>query len=78
MKATELNHRCKELLEYNKQQMKWKPCCIRYTKWFCTDTELAWTLAALESDAVFESEYMRNIAKIKYCCFCGKNLYESE
>lgn len=65
-------HRCKELLEYNKNT--YKPCAIRYDKWFPFDNDKTWILSSLKSDTEWLTEYMVNIAKIKYCCFCGEKL----
>ena len=64
-------HRCGQLLEYNKHTHK--PCTIHYDKWLPFDEE-TWILSSLHSDSEWLTEYMTNIAKIKYCCFCGEKL----
>lgn len=64
-------HRCKELLEYNKNN--YKPCAIQYEPWFYNENP-TWIIKALETDNEWYSTYMWHFAKIKYCCFCGKKL----
>ena len=67
------SHRCKEILEYNEKT--YKPCCIRYEPWLYNEKPI-WILSSLETDSEWDSTYMWHTAKIKYCCFCGKNLEE--
>ena len=64
-------HRCKELLEYNKNN--YKPCAIRYEPWMWNEKP-TWILSSLETDNEYDTTFMFHSAKIKYCCFCGKNL----
>lgn len=67
------SHRCKEILKYNENT--YKPCCIRYEPWLYNEKP-TWILSSLETDNEWDSTFMWHTAKIKYCCFCGKNLEE--
>ena len=69
-----ITHRCKELLEYNKNNFK--PCAIQYKSWFPYEKP-SWLLCALENnDEDWDIKFMHSMAKIKYCCFCGRKLNE--
>lgn len=69
-------HRCKELLEYNKNN--YKPCAIQYNSWL-PFLEPTWLLCALETnDEDWDIKYMHPMAKIKYCPFCAKELEEKD
>jgi hypothetical protein len=67
-------HRCKELLEYNKNTFK--PCAIQYQPFVsCIGEKPTWILKVLEScEEDWDIKYMDSVAKIKYCCFCGEKL----
>ena len=69
-------HRCKELLEYNKNS--YIPVAIRYEKWFKTfdinNDYLSWILSKLEWDNDGFVKYMTNCCRIEYCPFCGEKL----
>ena len=69
-----INHRCNELLKYDNNN--YKPCTIHFDKWHPYDNEgRVWILKALEtSDEDWSIKYMYNIAKIKFCPFCGEKL----
>lgn len=67
-------HRCKELLEYNKNNFK--PCAIRYGTWLPYN-QPDWLLYSLESsNEDWDISYMHPMAKIKFCPFCAKRLGE--
>lgn len=68
-------HRCKELLEYNKNN--YKPCSIRYESWMWNE-EPTWILSSLETDNEYDSTFMFHNAKIIFCPFCGKELKEKD
>ena len=72
-KKKKITHRCKELLEYNKNN--YKPCSIRYEPWGWKQKP-TWILSSLETDNECDTTFMFHSAKIKYCCFCGKKLTE--
>ena len=67
-------HRCKELLEYNKNIFK--PCAIQYQPFLnYIGDKPTWVLKVLEScEEDWDIKYMHPVAKIKYCCFCGEKL----
>lgn len=70
-------HRCKELLEYNKNNHI--PVAIRYEKWF-KDFDInndyhSWILSNLKwNDEDWDIKYMTSCCRIKYCPFCGEKL----
>ena len=67
-----INHRCNELLKYDKDNFK--PCAIHFDKWLYNE-DRTWILKALEtSNEDWDIKYMWNIAKIVYCPFCGEKL----
>lgn len=70
-----ITHRCKELLEYNKDNFK--PCSIVFESWFPYE-EPTWLLNSLESDEDWDVQYMHPMAKIKYCPFCAKKLEKKD
>ena len=72
-----ITHRCKELLEYNKNSHI--PVAIRYEKWFkncdINGDYPSWLLNHLEWDSEdWDINYMTNCCRILYCPFCGENL----
>lgn len=72
-----ITHRCKELLEYNKNSHI--PVAIRYEKWFknldINNDYPSWILSNLEWDSEdWYVKYMTNCCRIKYCPFCGEKL----
>ncbi len=71
-----ITHRCKELLEYNKNNFK--PCSIAFDSWLPYE-EPTWLLQSLEIDNEdWDIKYMHPMAKIKYCPFCAKELEEKD
>ena len=72
-KKKKITHRCKELLEYNKNN--YKPCSVRYEPWMWNQKP-TWILSSLETDNEYDTIFMFHSAKIKYCCFWGKKLEE--
>ena len=67
-------HRCKELLEYNKNNFK--PCSIRYGTWLPYG-QPDWLLYSLEtSNEDWDIRWMSYMANIVYCPFCGVKLDE--
>lgn len=68
-------HRCKELLEYNKNN--YKPCAIQYGSLlnYFKENPPCWVLKSLEwSSGEWDIQWMGGVARIKYCPFCGKEL----
>ena len=69
-------HRCKELLEYNKNN--YKPCAIQYgslLNYF--EEKPAWIFKSLEWNSEdWDIQYMSGVARIVYCPFCGVKLDE--
>lgn len=75
-------HRCKELLEYNKNNQG-TPVSIRYGKWFDSlniDNDYSsWILSRLMwNDEDWDIQYMQKSCRIVYCPFCGKKLENKE
>lgn len=75
-------HRCKELLEYNKNNQS-TPVSIRYGKWFDNfnykNDYLSWSLSRLMwNDEDWDIQYMQKMCRIEYCPFCGKKLENRE
>lgn len=75
-------HRCKELLEYNKNNQS-IPVSIRYGKWldsFNIDNDYSsWILSRLMwNDEDWDIQYMQKACRIVYCPFCGKKLENKE
>ena len=75
-------HRCKELLEYNKNNQG-IPVSIRYGKWFDSlnidNDYLSWILSRLMwNDEDWDIQYMQKACRIVYCPFCGKKLENKE
>lgn len=67
-----VTHRCDELMRYNKSF--YKPCSIQFDRWSLNENR-TWVLKTLESDSEdWNVRYMWNVAKIKYCPFCGEEL----
>jgi len=69
-----ITHRCKELLEYDNNN--YRPCAIQFDKWFPYDKEpRKWILKTLEvSDEDWDIRYLVNVAKVRFCPFCGEEL----
>lgn len=69
-----ITHRCKELLEYNKDNFK--PCSISYSQWLPYE-QPTWLLNTLEWDNEdWDCKFMNSMAKIIFCPFCGVKLDE--
>lgn len=72
-----MTHRCKELLEYNKNSHG-VPVSIQHGKWFDKikiDSDFpSWTLSNLTWDSEYDVKYMSKACRIKYCPFCGEKL----
>lgn len=76
-------HRCKQLLESNKDYNNGFKVSIRYGyRWdnFKNKKEIGWWLRYLEHDSEWDFEYMSTVKKIDYCPCCGERLenYEDE
>ena len=69
-----VTHRCNELLEYYNNN--YKQCAIQFDKWFLyDDNPREWILKAVEtSEEDWDIKYLINVAKLKYCPFCGQKL----
>ena len=72
-KKKKITHRCKELLEYNKNN--YKPCSVRYEPWMWNQKP-TWILNSLETDNECDTTFMFHSAKIRFCPFCGIKLME--
>ena len=69
-----VTHRCNELLEYDNNN--YKPCAIQFDKWFpYDDNPREWILKTLEiNEEDWDIRYLINVAKVRFCPFCGEEL----
>ena len=70
-----ITHRCKELLDYNKNNDK--GIFIRKDYQYSFDVpnnQFGWWLSHIAYDLEWESTYKEKVCKITYCPFCGKEL----
>lgn len=72
-----MTHRCKELLDYNKNSHG-VPVSIKYQKW-STIINLesdypSWILSHLTWDSEYGFKFMSKACRIEYCPFCGEKL----
>ena len=73
-------HRCKNLLERNKNYKFGSPMCIKYGYQFDNPYNekngnyKGWWLNYLEWSSDWDIEYMTPIGAIDYCPFCGVKL----
>lgn len=77
-------HRCKKLLEHNKNYKFGSPICIKYGYQFDNPYNeknnekngdyKGWWLNYLEFDFDWDIKYMMPIGAIDYCPFCGVKL----
>lgn len=72
-----VTHRCNELLQYNNDN--YKPCAIQFDKWFplldYDDDHRTWILKTVETNEEdWDIKYLTNVARVKFCPFCGEEL----
>lgn len=66
-----ITHRCPELLEQRASIRWYKKDHDKLYQWPEPDM---WWLSSLEIDYDYDTEYLRDYARINYCPFCGKKL----
>lgn len=75
-------HRCKQLLERNKDYKNGAPIRIFYgCRFWCYNpetSEKAWWLDVLQHDFDYDTNFMTTVGKIDYCPCCGIFLEEVE
>lgn len=71
-----ISHRCKELLEYNKDAST-KVCIRKVVKLDMVDKTLhkdKWCLYCTEDDMDYDVIHLIDVGEIKYCPYCKKEL----